>query len=150
MNTFLILFVAAVLAIAIVLPVFFGFGKKDGKKKVVRKTGSLNKPFVQEKWAETEASYSLGGPSHVRSSIIEADKLVDYVLKNLGVPGLNMGERIRNAQGKFSDYNDYNNLWYAHKLRNNIAHESSHDLVITEANKAMEYYKTALKKLGGL
>jgi hypothetical protein len=61
-----------------------------------------------------------------------------------------MGERLRDAKRFFPSYADYDNLWFAHKVRNNIAHETSHELGFAEAKRAMEYFKKALKVLGAL
>ena len=111
---------------------------------------SIDKDFVKSKWQEIETTSNLGGPSNYKASIMEADKLVDYVLKAKGFRGETFGERLKNAQKKFPNYNDYNNLWFSHKVRNNIAHEATHDLNSTEAKRAIEYFKKALKELGAL
>lgn len=121
-------------------------GQKPRKKVIQRE--NLNKQVVGDRWAEIEKTFALGGPSQFKSAIMEADKLVDHVLKGLSVPGETMGERLKSAKKKFSSYDDYNNLWYAHKVRNNIAHEISHEINSAEAKKAMDYFRKALKVLG--
>jgi hypothetical protein len=118
-----------------------------------RKSGpaiTLNKNFVQDKWLEIEKTFSLGGPSHFKTSLMEADKLVDYVLKARGVKGETFAERLKGAKSKFPNYSDYNNLWFAHKVRNHIAHETTHELNSAEAKRALEYFKKALQVLGAL
>lgn len=147
-TIFTIVLILAVIILVATLNVY-GFGRKT----VTRKRGnaiSIDKSFVQNKWAEIETSFSVGGASNIKSAVMEADKLVDYVLKARGMRGETMGERLKSAKSKFTNYADYDNLWKAHKLRNNIAHEAGHDLVVTEAKKAMEYFKKALAILGGL
>ena len=54
------------------------------------------------------------------ASVIEADKLLDKALMEMGMPGKTMGERMKAASNKFSSNNS---VWYAHKVRNAIAHE---------------------------
>jgi hypothetical protein len=147
-----ILIFAIILAVIIAVPIFSGgLGKKSkSKKSQFAGATTIDKKFVQEKWQEIESIISSGGASQLKVGIMEADKLVDYVLKCRGISGNNMGERMKSAKTKFSDYSDYNNLWFAHKVRNNVAHESSHELGSAEAKRAVEYFKKALKILGAL
>jgi hypothetical protein len=147
-QTLLILLIAAVLGYVFALAVSKNRGPK---KNIRRKTAvTMDKKFVQNKWQEIESTFALGGPSHFKSAIIEADKLIDYVLKSQGVKGETLGERLKNGRSKFEGYSDYDNLWFAHKVRNNIAHESNHELNSAEAKKAVSYYEQALKSLGAL
>lgn len=151
MNPLYIILFALVLAGGIAIPVFGGFGKKTkDKSQQYGNATTLDKKFVQDKWAEIEALVSQGGNSQFKTAIIEADKLVDYALKSRGVAGETMGDRLKNAKSKFIIYSDYDNLWFAHKVRNNIAHESTHELGSAEAKRAIEYFKKALKALGAM
>jgi hypothetical protein len=124
--------------------------KKKPTLQAASKATVLDKSLVQNKWSEIEQTFSLGGASHLKTSILEADKLVDHTLKAKGVKGSTFGERLKNSKSKFTNYSDYNNLWFAHKVRNNIAHESTHDLSFAEAKRAIEYFKKALQELGAL
>lgn len=121
-----------------------------GKLKHSDSRQSFDKSSVGTKWSEIESTFNLAGPSNFKAAIMEADKLVDYVLKGIGVRGESMGDRLKNARNKFKNYDDYNNLWFAHKVRNNIAHEVSHEVNSAEAKRAIEYFKKALKDLGVL
>ena len=123
---------------------------KNRKEIKQFKSASINKEFVQKKWLEIEATFKLGGPSHFKSSIIEADKLVDYALKNRGIKGGTFGERLKSAKVIFPVYPVYENLWFAHKVRNNIVHEAKYDLNSSEAKRSIEYFRNALKELGVL
>ncbi|MDD5692956.1 MAG: hypothetical protein WC437_01265 [Patescibacteria group bacterium] len=144
-QTIVVVFAAFILAYILALAVL---RNKNKKFSLDNQSVKLDKMFVQNKWTEIEQTFSLGGPNHFKTSIMEADKLVDYVLKSKRIKGETFGERLKNAKSRFSNYSDYNNLWFAHKVRNNIAHETTHDLNSAEAKRAMEYYKKALKELG--
>lgn len=123
------------------------------KKKKSYGGGSATKislSEVRDKWENIENTFSLGGPSHFKAAIMDADKLVDSVMAAVGVSGKTMGERLKNAKSRFKNYEDYNNLWFAHKVRNNIAHEIGHELNSAEAKRAMEYFKKALKEFGAI
>lgn len=77
-------------------------------------------------------------------AILEADKLLDYVMSKRGYSG-NLGNKLKNSGSLFSDLN---NVWYAHKLRNQIAHELHHKISENEYNKAMRAFEKALRDLG--
>ncbi len=57
-----------------------------------------------------------------KMAIIEADKLVDVILKKAGITGNTMAERLRKVQ-KLVQRPIYSGMWEAHKLRNHIVHE---------------------------
>jgi hypothetical protein len=84
------------------------------------------------------------GASGLKSSINEADKLLDHVLKQLGYSGERMGERLQQAGPRFTDKNA---VWRAHKLRNALAHEIGFDLVPSQAKEALKDFEQALKDL---
>ncbi|MEI7690132.1 MAG: hypothetical protein WCI63_00680 [bacterium] len=146
-QTAIVAFVAFILAYVMALLIL---RKKNRKVFQENQSVRLDKIFVQNKWIEIEQTFNLSGPSHFKTSIMEADKLVDYVLKGKKVRGTTFGERLKNAKSEFSNFSDYNNLWFAHKVRNNIVHESTHDLSSSEVKRAIEYYKKALRELGAL
>ena len=81
-------------------------------------------------------------------AIIEADNLVDGVLKKLGYSGETMGERIQ-----FIDRHEVpslENLWQAHRLRNKLVHEPDYNLRREEMERAVRNYETTLKELGAI
>jgi hypothetical protein len=123
--------------------------RKPNTREKINSRNQLNKKVVQEKWEGIEKTFALGGESNYKSAILESDKLVDYVLKAM-VSGENMGDRLKKAKSKFKNYSVYDNLWFAHKVRNNIAHEVDHEIHSAEAKRAIEYYRKALKELGAL
>lgn len=88
---------------------------------------------------DNEASYA--------STIINADKLLDKALNELGVPGKTMGERLKKSANQFSQLNS---VWYAHKMRNRIAHEHGFSVQYTQAKHALASYRQALKDLGAI
>ena len=79
--------------------------------------------------------------------IIEADKLLDKAMHEIGIPGKTMGERLKKSGSRFSDVNA---VWRAHKLRNAIAHESDLEIGYKQATNALTIYKQALKDLGAI
>ena len=89
---------------------------------------------------ENQQSYNM--------AVVEADKLLDKALMEMGVPGKTMGDRLKKVgQTKFSQLNA---VWHAHKLRNQIAHESGFRLDYPQSRRALNTYKQALKDLGAI
>lgn len=59
----------------------------------------------------------------LKHAVIEADKLVDYILKAKGYVGVTFADRLRAAQSYIDKY-QYDAIWQGHKIRNLIAHEN--------------------------
>jgi len=142
--------IIAIILLVVLVSCIFILNRKKVERNNFKNTEPLDKKFIQSKWMEIEETFKLGSPSNAKVSIMEADKLIDYVLKSKGVRGDNFGERLKNSKAKFTNYADYDNLWFAHKVRNNIAHEANHELNSSEAKRAVEYFKKALIALGAL
>ncbi len=58
----------------------------------------------------------------LKNAVIEADKLLDFVLKSKKIKGETLGDRLKHSKNLFST-SSYNKVWEVHKLRNRIAHE---------------------------
>jgi hypothetical protein len=80
------------------------------------------KKKVQNQIYNIEKALQLNNYLSLKNSLIEADKLLDFVLKQKKVNGETLGERLKNSQNLYSR-DDYNNIWTAHKLRNELVHE---------------------------
>jgi hypothetical protein len=59
----------------------------------------------------------------LKHAVIEADKLVDYILKAKGYAGETFADRLRSAE-KYINNQTYQSIWQGHKIRNQIAHEN--------------------------
>lgn len=77
-------------------------------------------------------------------AVMAADILLDKVLKRKGYKG-SLGEKLKKAAPLFSSNND---VWFAHKLRNRLAHELHAEVSSVEASKALQAFKRALQDLG--
>lgn len=110
------------------------------------KSGHIDQADIRLRWSTIMAT-STTGASGLKSSINEADKLLDHVLKQSGYPGNTMGDRLKLAGKRFSDTNS---IWRAHKLRNALAHEVGFDLVPSQAKEALKDFEAGLKDLGAL
>lgn len=95
---------------------------------------------LTKRWAELE--------SHdPKLAVLEADKLVDEVLKRAGLAGESMAERLRRCEN-LTDRMTYQEMWDAHKLRNQLAHEVDHRVDGFGLQDAMRKMKKFLLSLG--
>jgi hypothetical protein len=125
------------------LDLLFGSGAKPSKRS---SAVSLDREMVLNKWQEIGELMELGGPSRMRSAIIEADKLLDYALKAKGFGGENLGERLKSAKDRM-DYSAYDCAWKGHKLRNKLVHEIEADVLGWEVKQGLKDFERALRDL---
>lgn len=108
---------------------------------------ALDKRRYQSAWLAIENSCDSSNMLSFQMAIVNADKLLDQALKESGVAGDTMGERLKNSRNRFSDVNK---VWTAHKLRNHIAHETNVRLNAIVARRALAIYKKSLRELGAI
>ncbi len=72
---------------------------------------------------EIESLLNSNSEIELKHAVLEADKLVDHILKLKGYGGDTFADRLRNIEASM-DNNTYQSLWQGHKVRNRIAHES--------------------------
>lgn len=81
-----------------------------------------------------------------QSSLINCDKLFDYCMKQKGIRGETMGDRLRNAGNYFSK-DLYNQIWQAHKVRNQLAHEMNIQLKRSEVEYYLSIFNRGIRAL---
>ena len=140
MDRSLITFLIAVVVVGILLYVVISLSKKRGP--------SFNKEDYQVAYLKIENSLKKKNEASYAMTIIEGDKLLDKALCEMGVPGRTMGDRLKKV-GK-EKFTELNAVWHAHKLRNQIAHETDFKPEFRQAQHALETYKQALKDLGAI
>ena len=112
-----------------------------------KKSHAFDKENYQTAWLKIENSFVRDNKQSYQIAVINADKLLDKAMNEMGVPGKTMGERLKKVGAHFSDVNA---VWRAHKIRNMIAHESDFDLEYTRAKNALAAFRQALKDLGAI
>ena len=107
----------------------------------------LDKGGIKKRWEEIEKLLNQPGEMNYKLAVLEADKLLDYILKSMSMPGKDLGERLRFACFK---YNGLKRVWWAHALRNQLVHEATFSLNYGTAKRAVKTFETAFKQLGAL
>ena len=110
-----------------------------------RKKKPLNIEYFSEQW---KAAQNLCSKEETWPlAIINADKLLDEALKKSAYKGKSMGERLASAQ---RDLSNNDGVWYGHKLRNKLVHESDVKLKKRDVQDALLGIRQALRDLGAL
>jgi len=142
--------VTVILAVAVILIIVKTgwFTVRRDKYRVILLKTDLSKKRVQDGWQIVEKHFYAGDDNDLKIAVIQADNILEEALKHAGVRGMNIGDRLKNIRrGEMPNLED---VWAAHKLRNQIAHETAIKLKRDTAERAIEAYKMALKNLGAL
>lgn len=140
MDSSILIFLVAILIVGVLVFMAISMTKKRGAK--------FNQEDYQVDFLKIENMLTRENELSWNTAIVNGDKLLDKAMCEMGVPGKNMGERLKKiGKEKFSQLNA---VWYAHKLRNQIAHEHDFSVDYKQARHALSTYKQALKDLGAI
>ena len=79
-------------------------------------------------------------------AVMQADSLVDKILQEMGLPGETMGDRMKTLdKSRFSSLDD---LWEAHRIRNEIAHSPEKAVTKHRASYAISLFEKVLREMG--
>jgi len=146
----IIAFVSIVLMIAgiVVLVIKMNlFSDKTGAlRSLVRPLGGRRKDKYVKEMERVKERLRRATEADDRLAIIEADRLLDQALRDIGYAGKSLAERLEHL--KPWQLPNLQEVWDAHKLRNRIVHEPGSRLHHYDAETAVKIVETALKHLG--
>ena len=99
---------------------------------------------IARRWNEVAELMAVKKEMNYRLAVIEADKLLDHVLRALNFQGETMGDRLKIASYRFPHLKKV--VW-AHRVRNQVVHEANHHLRYGETRLVLKLYKKALQSL---
>ena len=135
----LLVFASAVIVVGLAIFIAISMTRKS--------TVALDKELYQTDFLKIENTLTRENELSFNHVVVEADKLLDRAMLELKVQGKTMGDRLKAGKDRFSQLNA---VWYAHKLRNKIAHEHRFQLEYNQARHALTTYRQALKDLGAI
>ncbi|MBI2627993.1 MAG: hypothetical protein HYW71_00975 [Candidatus Niyogibacteria bacterium] len=98
------------------------------------------------RWQEVKKRLKSENASDWKFAVLEADSILDDVMKRIGYPGANLGERLIGVEP--SDFDSLSEVWEAHKVRNRLAHEAADFKFSKErAEEVIALYEKGLKEL---
>ncbi len=101
--------------------------------------------LIRGPWQDVMKKIQSSYPSDWNFAVIQADSIFDSVLKDMGLSGVTLGDRLK--QLDFAKLHSLNDVWEAHKIRNRIAHETDRVLSQEQASRAVSLFEKALKEL---
>ena len=133
---FLVIAIVAVALLVLVAMVLSG-----------KRRHTFNVQEYQTRWLKIENSLDKDNRRSYGMAVLDADKLLDRALNEMGIPGKSMGEKLKKLGNRMPDLNK---VWFAHKLRNQIAHDSDFEINYNQARQALTIFRQALKNLGAI
>lgn len=101
--------------------------------------------MVQERWQGIMKKFNEATSNDSRKlAIIEADKLIDTLLKDSGFEGEHMADRLQQLSPE--KVTTLDRLWRAHRLRNQIVHSHDFEISPTLTERTIEDYEAFLKE----
>lgn len=100
---------------------------------------------VEKIWRKTTGRLDTGFESEYKLAVIEADSMLDDILKKMGFGGETLGERL----GKITSATlpNIEEIKKVHQTRNNIIHDPDYRLSLDEAKKVVAVYEKAFRDL---
>lgn len=100
-----------------------------------------------DRFGELQTHLDSQNPNDWKLAIIEADILLDDLLKQRGYAGVSLGERLKSISP--SALASLDDAWQAHLVRNKIAHAGA-DFILTQkiARETILKYKRVFAELG--
>lgn len=110
-----------------------------GEKEAVKK---------KREWKDVQKLVESDRESDLKMAVIEADKILDSVLKEMRIEGENVFEKLKNLDP--SIISNLSDLKKAHLFRNKLIHEGSFKPSRSELKAIISIYEQALRELGYL
>jgi hypothetical protein len=96
-------------------------------------------------WAKITGRLETGLESEYKLAVIEADSILNDILKRMDFGGETLGERLEKLTA--ATLPNLKQVWEAHKIRNNIVHDPDYRLSLDETRRALVIYEQALRDL---
>lgn len=104
---------------------------------------------MRQKWSMADRKFfnanweRISDMADLKHALMEADKLLDVMLRKRGYQG-SLGEKLKRHALLFSDLDA---IWTAHKLRNKLAHELDYHPKDQQFKQAMSAFRRAFQDL---
>lgn len=103
----------------------------------------VKKTFKQ--WTKVLKRLDTGKEADYKLAIIEADGLLNDILKKIGYNGKTMAKILE--QLDVTILPNIEQVWKVHKIRNNVVHDPDYELRLEQAREALEIYEKTFRDL---
>ncbi len=120
--------------------------KFDLDRQPKKKLHNLRNAYFKDKWTKLMERYTTEpNPDSIRLAIIEADALVDHLLKDLRFPGEHLADRLSYLNS--GDIKTLDGVWDSHRIRNEIVHRPNSPVSIRDGMAALKRYEAFFHEL---
>jgi hypothetical protein len=143
---FISTFVSLALLIAIIY-VAIKHAQHYAKEDLVTKPFDTQAVVEMEKnknWERVQNHVNSQNANDWKLAILEADVMLDEMLRAAGFSGDTLGERLKNIES--GDFANLQKAWEAHKIRNLIAHEGDFQISQREARRIINLYRDCFEE----
>jgi len=96
-------------------------------------------------WKQIQKRLKTGKADQLKLAILEADRILNEILKMAGYPGKNLDERLEQISS--AQISNIEELRQAHKLKNRLVSEPDFVITRNEAEIIIDIYKKAFQEL---
>ncbi|MFH1656321.1 MAG: hypothetical protein ABH956_00940 [Candidatus Nealsonbacteria bacterium] len=94
-----------------------------------------------QKWGNILKRLKLRKEAEYKMAVIQADALFNNLLERKGIMGETMAEKLKKINSEM--LKNINDVWEAHKVRNDIVHSPDQKIGLAKAKKAVNVFKQA-------
>jgi len=98
-----------------------------------------------KQWAKITKRLETGKEAECKLAVIEADSLLNDIFKKMGYSGETIGEILKQLDS--TTLPNIEQIWEAHKIRNNVVHDPDYRFTLDEAKKTLGIFEKALRDL---
>ena len=150
--TFLALDVVLLVAIIILFKVDLSYRMKVDLNALpptvadILKRAGIRDRYI-DSWTKLRENARATPPSSYNVAIMNADALIDGLLQEIGFVGNDVAERFGRLNNMGLRQNVVNDIFRAHKIRNQIAHAPNFLINTKDAEKVLDLYETFLREV---
>jgi len=100
---------------------------------------------IEKQWEKIRVRLDTGLQSEYKLAVIEADNMLEDILKRMGYSGEALGERLKALTA--ATLPNIEEVKAVHQVRNNIVHDPDYRLSLEETKNALEVYEKAFRDL---
>jgi len=121
---------------------FWGF-MEDASEFLTFRPSGVRK--ITKTWEKIAARLETGLETEYKLAVIEADGLLDDVLRKMGIKGDTLEDRLKGLTS--ATLPNLDEIGFAHKSRTEILHNPDQPLSLDEARRLLKVYEDALETL---
>ena len=100
---------------------------------------------IEKDWRKIVSRLNAGSEPEHKLAVIEADNMINEILKRMGYEGTSLGERLEKLT--VATLPNIEEIKEAHEVRDNIVHDPNYKLSLEETKKVLVVFEKALRDL---